>query len=302
MLDRTVAECLEAARLGRGSEIFPKLVPGLRVLVKPNLLMKRDLACTSPKVVAAVCAWLADYGVRVTVADSPGFGRGTSVASFIGLEEALRPLGLSVEPMDRPMPVELETGSGSVRMSVSRRALECDVIFSVPRVKAHSQMLLTLSVKNCFGMVCGYAKAIVHARHGASVDMFASCLAALWAWLPPVAGVADGITAMHVTGPAKGASYHLNMLAASAFAPALDAAICSVLGVDYEDTPLGRAISACPSPRARLTARPTEWTLQTPEHFSAHGFILPRSLESASFSPARLAKSFLKRLLADIRR
>ena len=69
----------------------PRVGVGLRVLVKPNLLTARPLACAAPEVTAAACAWLLERGARVEVADSPGFGRADAVARKIGLEAALRP-------------------------------------------------------------------------------------------------------------------------------------------------------------------------------------------------------------------
>lgn len=183
------------------------------VLVKPNLLTATPLACTSPVVVAAVCRWLLDQGARVRVGDSPGFGTATAVARQTGVEEALRPLGLRVESLADPRPLELPLRRGGpVSFGVARVALESDVIFSLPRVKAHSQMRLTLAVKNLFGCVCGLRKALIHTRQGQEPDFFADCIAALWAGLPPVAAVADGLTAMHVTGPSKGQPFPLGLL------------------------------------------------------------------------------------------
>ena len=187
------------------------------VLVKPNLLTATPLACTSPVVVAAVCRWLLDQGARVRVGDSPGFGTATAVARQTGVEEALRPLGLRVESLADPRPLELPLRRGGpVSFGVARVALESDVIFSLPRVKAHSQMRLTLAVKNLFGCVCGLRKALIHTRQGQDPDFFADCIAALWAGLPPVAAVADGLTAMHVTGPSKGQPFPLGLLGAAA--------------------------------------------------------------------------------------
>ena len=105
-LRTAVGQVMDAARL---TEYYP-LRPGTRVLVKPNLLMAKHLACTSPEVVAAVCAWIVDHGAKVRVADSPGFGRAVTVARAVGLEEALRPLGLEVEEIGPavPMPLPLE--------------------------------------------------------------------------------------------------------------------------------------------------------------------------------------------------
>lgn len=91
---------------------------------------------------------------------------------------------------------------------MSRLALECDALLSVPRVKAHAQMRVTLAVKNLFGCVCGLRKAVAHTVQGNTPGVFETCVAALWQALPPVAGLADGITAMHVTGPSGGSRFN----------------------------------------------------------------------------------------------
>ena len=236
------------------ARVWPRPFPlrSAHVLVKPNLLTATPLACTSPVVVAAVCRWLLDQGARVRVGDSPGFGTATAVARQTGVEEALRPLGLRVESLADPRPLELPLRRGGpVSFGVARVALESDVIFSLPRVKAHSQMRLTLAVKNLFGCVCGLRKALIHTRQGQEPDFFADCIAALWAGLPPVAAVADGLTAMHVTGPSKGQPFPLGLLGASPSAVALDEALCAVLGLPLAGTPLGAALERREAPGCR---------------------------------------------------
>ena len=307
-LRQAVGQVLDAARLSA----YCPLRPGARVLVKPNLLLAKPLACTSPGVVAAVCAWLLDHGAKVRVADSPGFGRACSVARAVGLEAALRPLGLAVEEVGPavpvPLPLEGEAAlkaglqAGGSRFHVTRLAMESDVIVSVPRVKAHAQMLATLSVKNCFGCVRGLHKAVAHAREGRDPRFFADCLAALWAALPPVAAVADGITAMHVTGPSNGKPFALGLLGASASAVALDEALYAVLGLAPQDVPLGAALcrrKACGSAAAGTQAA---FPLRAPADFSSAGFELPAELSHTSFHPARFVQSCFRRIFAAFKK
>ncbi|MBQ3059804.1 MAG: DUF362 domain-containing protein [Desulfovibrio sp.] len=266
---------------------------GQRVLVKPNLLMPRPLACTTPAVTVAACTWLLEHGARVNVGDSPGFGRAEAVAQKIGLTEALRPLGLSVTGLNRPVAVRLPLQQGQkTSFMVARQAMESDLILSIPRVKAHSQMRLTLAVKNCFGCVSSLRKALIHAREGRDPDYFADCLAALWAALPPVAALADGITAMHITGPSRGQPFALGLLGASSHAAALDASLCAVLGLPPDGTPLGAALLR------RKALGHIIYPLHRPEDFDASGFQLPQKLVHTSFHPARFLQSCLRRLWA----
>lgn len=274
---------------------------GCKVLVKPNLLTGLPLACTHPAIVAAVCEILLECGCKVEVADSPGFGSVRGVVKAIGLDEALAPLGLKTQPLDKPVPLPLKTGDGKIlaTFQVSRRALECDHIFSLPKVKAHAQLRLTLAVKNCFGCVCGLRKALVHAREGRNHEFFAACLALLWANLPPVSALADGIVAMQQTGPIKGAPYNLGLLGASCAADALDASIMRILGVPASLCPLAEAISR-QKDRNEIAPR-IAYPLLSPEDFDARNFMVPAILAPTSFSPGRLCKSLLRRSYAALK-
>lgn len=271
---------------------------GAKVLVKPNLLTATPLACTSPPVTAAVCAWLLDQGARVTVLDSPGFGRAESVARAVGLADSLRPLGLAVVGPGDAVPLRLDNGSC---FGVSRRALESDLVLSVPRVKAHSQMLLTLSVKNLFGLVVGMRKAVIHTREGRSPEGFADALAALWAALPPVAALADGIVAMQRTGPSGGIPYPLGLLAASPSAVALDEALCAVLGLEFSRTPLGAALERRRAPGCAASGARISYTDARPGDVAVRDFALPKELMHTSFRPGRLLKSCLRRFWLSLR-
>lgn len=288
-LGRIAAQALEAGEV--------RVSAGARVLVKPNLVTAQALACTDPRVVAAACAWLLDQGARVQVADSPGFGSAASVARAVGLAQELKALGLAVGSLDRPVPLRLDTGAC---FKVARQALECDLILSVPRVKAHGQMLVTLAVKNLFGCVSGLRKALIHAREGRQPSYFADCLAALWAALPPVAGLADGVRAMHVTGPSRGRPFALRLMGASASAVALDRALCAVLGLEFGDTPLGAALERRTAAGSAAAGSAVVYPLLQPGGFDARGFELPVELAHTSFQPARCVKSCARRIWARL--
>ena len=58
-LEEKARALMEAARI--------PMRPGMRVLVKPNLLTSKALACTNPDIVAAVCKLLLDGGCKVDV-------------------------------------------------------------------------------------------------------------------------------------------------------------------------------------------------------------------------------------------
>ncbi|MCR5814487.1 MAG: DUF362 domain-containing protein [Desulfovibrio sp.] len=272
---------------------------GKSVLVKPNLLKAEALACTDPRFVAGCCRYLLDLGCQVTVSDSPGFGTLAGVARHIGLDRALAYLGVPLVAMGPCVTQVVALEGRSVKLPVARTALECDVILSLPKVKAHSQMRLTLSVKNCYGCVPGWHKALLHARFGQRHEFFAGLICALYQLLPPVVAAVDGIVAMHVTGPGNGQPYPLQLIAACQSAPLLDEILVRLLGSAVAHVPLARALQQaglvpCQEGDGRLLfplAKPSDWTVTD--------FQVPESLLTTSFAPHRLLLSLLRRLWAQ---
>lgn len=287
---------------------------GSRVLVKPNLLKAHALTCTHPQVVREVCLWLLDRGVKVTVADSPGFGTAAGVAQSIGLAEALQPLGLTVQSLDCPVKIPVGFGINDEifapakglaglfarpgHWGVSRLALESDLIVSLPRVKTHAMMGMTLAVKNLFGCISGLGKAFAHSAQGHQPGLFERCVVDILQALPPVAAVADGITAMHVTGPSSGKPFALGLIGASPNAVALDEAIYDMLNAQTAVTPIRAEIQ-----RRKLAgafAEDIHFCLEKPDAFPTGGFIIPSELQDVSFRPHRLAISTCRRIWKGI--
>ncbi|MEF2145301.1 MAG: DUF362 domain-containing protein [Desulfovibrionaceae bacterium] len=271
--------------------------PGMRVLVKPNLVSRVNakLSCTHPLVVRAACVWLLERNARVTVADSPAFGSALQVARAAGLDKALAPLGLQVRDLDKPEPLRLSFGG---EIGISGMALHADAILNVPRLKAHCQMRLTGAVKNLFGCVTGWRKAVAHARHGDQGRRFRSLLLEVALTLPKTYSLLDAIRPMHRTGPVKGDPFDLGLLAACADPIALDTAVYSLLDLVPEQVPLWAEALQQSLPGADPAN--LYYPVELPEEFNTDGFLLPEELEPESFHPLRLARgrvrSFLERL------
>lgn len=284
-LDATCARLLEAAgcRPARGDE----------VLVKPNLVAPANtaLSCTHPSVVRAVCRYLADCGARAVVGDSPAFGTARVVARACGLNRALSGLPARVVNFSSPRQVALE-GGGSV--GVATQALDASLIVNVPRFKVHDQMLLTLAVKNFFGAVAGFRKALAHQTRGGRGNRFESMILDVCLALPPSVSLVDGVVAMHVYGPARGEPFGLGLLGAGADPVALDASLHAVLGLAPDASPLGR--EAARRGLAQGAAHP--WL--SPGDFDAAGFVLPARLDPVRFEARRFVRGRLRSLCARL--
>jgi uncharacterized protein (DUF362 family) len=284
-LDRAVARLLETCGY--------RPAPGERVLVKPNLVSAGNAVhCTThPQVVRAACAWLLDHGARVTVGDSPAFGPASRVADASGLTAAVAPLGLKATSLKRAVPLALTRGG---TIGLSRDALGADRILNLPKLKVHGQMTLSGAVKNLFGCVVGFRKALAHNRLGHSHELFRSMLMDVYLALPRTTHLVDGIRTLHRNGPINGEPFPLGLLACSDNGVALDTMAGALLGLSPDRVPLWAEAVARSLPGADPAA--LHYPLERPDGFDLDGFILSEERE-LSFAPLRLLQGRIRSLL-----
>lgn len=217
--------------------------PGDRVLLKPNLLSARApdrRITTDPSVVRAAARLVLQAGGRPFIGDSPALGSFKRVAAKTGMAETARELGIDIIELTNPTPVSLPAGSLHKTLEIASAALEADVVINLPKLKTHSQMLLTLGVKNLFGTVVAQRKAEWHYMTGVDRDSFASLHLDILLALQPALTIMDGVWGMEGHGPANGEPRHLKMIAAGRDPVALDVMICDILGVPLRLFPLYR--------------------------------------------------------------
>jgi len=268
--------------------------PGLQVVLKPNLISAKrgPLACTEGAFIVAVARWFLDKGAKVCVGDSPAFGTATAVLDRLGVLEDLRYLGVSVSDFTSTRKLRLHSG---IRAAMAEDALNCDLLVNLPRIKAHAQTRVTLAVKNCFGCLSGLQKPWWHMVHGGESGPFAGLLVELLAVLPRTLTLVDGVRAMHNTGPVRGESYPLNILAAGMNPVAVDTALLSVLNVAPHRSPLWQAAADAEIPGSRLAE--LSFPLATPAEVQVSDFRVPKSLKSIRFHPVSFAVSSVRRTL-----
>ncbi len=213
-----------------GWERFVK--PGMRVLVKPNLLSDcapERAVTTHPALLKAVVKRLKSRQVRVSVGDSP--------ASAIRLANVWESTGVKAvcDALDVPLINFEQTGSRSLSrrgfvFQIANEVLDADVIVNLPKIKTHGLTVLTAGVKNLYGVLPGYQKTQRH-REYPHPDRFGRYVRALVDVLPPVLTIADGVVGMHGEGPSNGAPVNLGFLAAASDPVSLDFALCRLLGI-----------------------------------------------------------------------
>jgi uncharacterized protein (DUF362 family)/NAD-dependent dihydropyrimidine dehydrogenase PreA subunit len=227
---------IDTSGIGRGS----------RVLIKPNLLTAAspDQAVTThPLIVRAAVEYLLERGARVRIGDSPAIGSFNRILKQCGYLDALKGLDVRIAPFTRSVGVDIGEPFGVIE--VARAAVEADAVFNLAKLKTHSQMLLTLGVKNLFGCVVGMQKPEWHFRAGVDRALFARLLVQIHEAIAPAFTLVDGILALEGQGPGKGGTpRRLELLVGGDNAHAVDKVLCILLGLDPGRLPTSAAAAA----------------------------------------------------------
>jgi len=206
---------------------------GTRVVIKPNLLAPAPperAMLTHPLVIRACVEYVVRKGARAQVSDSPAMGSFEKVLKESGIQEALR--GLPADFREFKSSVTADVGEPFNKIDIAEDAMNADVLINLPKLKSHTQMLLTLGVKNLFGCVVGFRKPEWHFRTGVNREMFAQLLVTIYKAVSPSLTLLDGILAMEGQGPGKGGSpREVNVLLGSDDAVAVDAVVCKMIGI-----------------------------------------------------------------------
>lgn len=238
-----------------------KIRPGMKVLLKPNLLMRSapdSSVTTRPELLAAIARELQRLGVTdIRVADSPG---GTYSKAMLNMiysgcgYKTLEPLGLA-----------LNTGTGSKTRDFPAGKLvrefclidpihEADFIINVAKLKTHCHTGISGAVKNMFGAVPGLSKPEFHFRFQDKAD-FCDMLIDLCLCTAPNVTFVDAVWSMEGNGPSGGSKIRTDRTFAAENPFHLDRFLCEWMGFRLDEVPLTEAAAArglCPEDASEL--------------------------------------------------
>ncbi|MCL5123699.1 MAG: DUF362 domain-containing protein [Deltaproteobacteria bacterium] len=203
-----------------------------RVLLKPNLLTSAPptrAVVTHPSFVEAVASLIIDHGAKVSIGDSPPLGNLNRVLSKSGYDDFMRRLNVEPCPFTKKRTLECVEGRVFRRLDLAEEVFDFDAVINLPKLKTHTQMGLTLAVKNLFGTVLGTDKASWHLRAGKNIDDFATVLVQIFEQVNPTVSIIDGILGMEGNGPNNGTPRFIGIVAAGKDAVALDAVLASLV-------------------------------------------------------------------------
>ena len=207
--------------------------PGMKVLVKPNLLSAKgpDRAITThPELVGLMATMVRDLGAEVLIGDAPGGGRAqtprvwreTGLAA-VAERENLTLLNFEKEGT-RPVTV------GDQTYYIANPILDADFVINMPKLKTHVLTLLTGGIKNTFGAIPGFRKAMYH-KEAPNPRHFAHIIVDIFSIVKPGLTVMDGILAMEGEGPSSGQPRSVGLLLASTDTVALDTVAADIIGL-----------------------------------------------------------------------
>ncbi|MBF0555604.1 MAG: DUF362 domain-containing protein [Nitrospirae bacterium] len=241
------------AAIGESSSV--RISAGQRVIIKPNLLTsaRPDKALTThPLIIKAAVEYVLEKGALPQVSDShASFTKFPRLIEECGIAGALNGLPVDIKEFTVSKKVlstrggkEFTPASRYNTLELAEDALEADIIINLPKLKTHTQMGLTLAVKNLFGCVVGRRKPQWHFNLGENKELFAGLLVTIYSVLRPEINIIDGILGMEGDGPGTaGIPRHLGVIMGSSNAVALDMAVCRMLGAEEMSLPTNKAAS-----------------------------------------------------------
>ena len=221
--------------------VWEEIKPGMKVVLKPNLVMSSKpgaAIATHPALVAAVGRCVQKAGGEVLIAESPGGPytpaamRPSSVAAATRTWRGSGAFALYTECRSRE--VTLPRARRCRQLSVAEPFLERDYLIDLCKLKTHGMVGFSGAVKNLFGAVPGLQKPELHCRFPEK-QAFSEMLVDLCDFLAPDLCIMDGILAMEGNGPTGGQPRQMGAAGGPAKGPyALDVCGTSLIGLKPE--------------------------------------------------------------------
>ena len=206
-----------------------------RVLIKVNFISGKTWdtgVTTDPLMVEALITRVQDLGKEVIVVETDATSTKADDAVIkTGMKEMLDRLGVDfINMRNEKEQVKLDVIDGKVLDSfkVARIATESAII-SAAKLKGVSSVVVTMGLKNMFGMLSDKWKMKFH-RKGIHKVIYDVCKT-----LPPTMSVVDGFVGLKGFMPMRGTPVHFNTIIASTDPVACDSVGVQIVGQNPED-------------------------------------------------------------------
>jgi uncharacterized protein (DUF362 family) len=218
---------------------FDLPVQGKSVLLKPNFVEPdpEGVINTNPMVIRAAREAFLRMGAKsVIVAEGPGHERDTEgIVEVLRLRDYIGPLDRAFVDLNIDEVTEVPTRTQASKLkslSLPKTVLGADFVVSMPKMKTHHWVGVTLSLKNMFGIVpgsCyGWPK---NALHWAGIS---KSILDINGTVRPDFAIVDGIVGMEGNGPIQGTPKAAGVLVAGDDPVAVDATCARIMGLAPE--------------------------------------------------------------------
>lgn len=218
--------------------------PTMRVMIKPNLVMKRspdEATTTHPSLLRAVVKRLEALGVNdIVIAESPG-GLYTKpllkgIYDSCKITEAVEGTSAKLNFDTSFSDMGCENFEEVRSFPIITPVHEADFIISLPKLKTHCMTTLSGAVKNLFGTIPGLTKPEFHYRFPEK-ERFCTMLVDLALTVKPDLTIVDAVDAMEGDGPSAGQKKYMGLTLAATNPFSLDIAMSKTIGLTPESVP-----------------------------------------------------------------
>ena len=217
---------------------------GSRVLVKPNLLMKKrpqEATTTHPMLIKVLCEELLKLNCKIIIADSPGGPYTVSSLNGIyktcGLEKVAKELNIELNYDTSSIKVDNKDGHILRNMDIIKPIKNVDYIINVCKLKTHMLTKYTGATKNLYGCIAGLKKAEIHYRFPTEELFAENVLLDICNYIKPTLTIMDAIVGMEGNGPSAGKPRKIGAILLSENPYALDVAACKIINLNPYKVP-----------------------------------------------------------------
>ena len=205
------------------------------ILLKPNL--NNDLhgllgGTTDLRVLAAVIRFLKKEGFRnIIIGDGPNTGvfhSGINVFSRLKIDKLAKKFNVHLLDFNKASYEIVPFGNYQAR--IAKVCFDCDFFINLPKIKTHTEAMLSISLKNLVGCLVGYDKILVHLNYHENILRLKKILS-------PNLHIVDGLIGMEGNGPSRGTPKKVNTILIGENPFLLDLICSKLIGFDYEDIP-----------------------------------------------------------------
>ncbi|MFH1613378.1 MAG: DUF362 domain-containing protein [bacterium] len=201
-----------------------------KVLLKPNLLNSKPIekaVTTHPLIIKAVSSLVKKVSGNPIIGDKPGYESLNKVLEKTGIKQICE-----IPYVDFKEFVSVSCKNGFFKEHlIAQEVLNSPFIINLPKIKTHTHMKLTLSIKNLFGCVTPPKRIDWHLKTGIHKEHFATMLVELYELIKPQLTIVDGVIGMEGDGPSSGDPKKIGLIIAGTNGHSVDRVISEILGI-----------------------------------------------------------------------